>query len=208
MRSCLLLMLSDLSVPWGTRRKQWTLLSGVEERATRLWRANLSLCQGVSLNVGDSKRPSALACVPVPVVRLWTLSSRKKEKIALTVHERVVKSALLARTSTNFNVSLFFRQPVSVIPLGTCSCWSLCMVHVGVSCFRHRRQGRNISQSWKPMLLCRFVSIIGRRARGRAKRVPILVGLVGGHFWFPPWGARRVVEMCRAPRSTAALALT
>ena len=43
---------------------QWTPLCGVEERATRLWRANLSLRQDVSLNVGDSKRPSALACKP------------------------------------------------------------------------------------------------------------------------------------------------
>ena len=38
----------------GEKCMQWTAVSGVEERATRLWRANLSLRQGVSLNVGDS----------------------------------------------------------------------------------------------------------------------------------------------------------
>ena len=60
---------------------QWTPLSGVEERATRLRRANLSLRQGVSLDVGDSKRSSALACESFPVAKLWTPFAGNKVKM-------------------------------------------------------------------------------------------------------------------------------
>ena len=56
-------------------------LSGEEERATRLWRANLSLRQDVSLDDGGSKRRPAWVCEPLPVVRLWTPPARKKEKM-------------------------------------------------------------------------------------------------------------------------------
>ena len=87
---------------------QWTLLSGVEDRATRLWRANLFLRQGVSLNVGEVKRPSALACEHLPVAKLWTLFHMKKAKMPRDL-----------RMWTNLNVLLPCLVLVSVVANGT-----------------------------------------------------------------------------------------
>ena len=96
------------------------------ERASRLWRANLSLRQDVSLNGGVSKRLPAWVCEPLPVVKLETPCSvvkletpcarKKSEDAARTVHERIMNGRTdkdvdeLRRISTIIN-------PASVILL-------------------------------------------------------------------------------------------
>ena len=120
MRSCLLQMLSDLSVPWEARRMQWTPLNGEEERAKPLWRANLSLCQDVSLNDGGSKGPSASVCLHVRTLArreiVDTVCQVKGEDAARTVHERIMNGSTDEDVDEHQHIATSINT-ASVVPL-------------------------------------------------------------------------------------------
>ena len=96
------------------------------------------------------KSLSVWVCEPLPNLRLWTRSTRKKEKMPRVLCTRVSCMGVLTRMGT---------LPPSTPPPSSLWCLLLagrlfvCLVHIGVSCFRHRGHERNTSPCWKPTLL-------------------------------------------------------